>query len=674
MNKFIWCLNRLRCMSTKEIIYRIKQEITNKTEFIRSNLNTENFIYTFISNKKIKNYVEKFISLDIDENYIIEYANKILCNEMNILGEIYKFNELKWRFDIKANIESNLVYWTKINYRDKSVVGNIKNVWELNRLQHLLVLAIAYRKTLDNRYLDKYIENVLSWIEQNPYGFGVNWTCSLECSLRNITLIYSYYLLIDYITEEQIRFKIEQLIALNGQYIFKHLSLYSSANNHLLGELLGLYFTSMTLDEPLCKTWGKKAYNMFCCEIIKQNYNDGVNREQAIYYHAYIADYLTIFIKLNELDNIHIDKRYYYILEKMIDFLDDILDCNENAPNIGDMDGGYCIKIDDMNQMKYYKSIITTGAFILKKRYSNMESKIDNRSMLLLANDYMYLNEKHFNCYLAKSDKIYSDGGYCILRDNSSQIIFDFGHIGYLSIAAHGHSDCLNLLLNKNGKPFLIDCGTYSYDYDEEKRYYFKSSQAHNVVTFNDHDQATYGGSFIWLKKPKAKLIYYDFGEPKSVIIAEHDGYKNLKISHIRTIYHKKNEYLLIIDSIDSKNKVNAKWFFHLNKECQVNVCDGLIYVRNGDEEISIYSVIIDGENILNENLKQCTGWESYNIGEIHQAITLTLEKNIQNKLIGAFIFNLDNNKRKIFIESNNIAVQNTITGSIEKIILKEKL
>ncbi len=55
------------------------------------------------------------------------------------------------------------------------------------------------------------------------------------------------------------------------------------------------------------------------------------------------------------------------------------------------------------------------------------------------------------------------------------------------------------------GVDLLVDPGTYCYLTDPLARRYFRSTVAHNTLEIGGQDQATYGGSFLWLDAPNAE-------------------------------------------------------------------------------------------------------------------------------------------------------------------------
>jgi len=87
---------------------------------------------------------------------------------------------INWHADPTSGVIAPAKFAFDINYRDPSVVGNIKVTWEKNRHHHLTVLAVAYALTKNERYSAEVADQILDWVRQNPYLIGVNWNQALE--------------------------------------------------------------------------------------------------------------------------------------------------------------------------------------------------------------------------------------------------------------------------------------------------------------------------------------------------------------------------------------------------------------------------------------------------------------------------------------------------------------
>ena len=134
-------------------------------------------------------------------------------------------------------------YAFRIDHRSEEQTGNVKQVWEISRLQHLTVLAAAWfaqpRRPLRRR----------GWTSSSAHGGrrtrscpGVHWTSGIELGLRLISVTWIRRLLDDWpgVTDlfERNSLAIRQ-ISWHQQYLAAFRSRGSSANNHVIAEAAG---------------------------------------------------------------------------------------------------------------------------------------------------------------------------------------------------------------------------------------------------------------------------------------------------------------------------------------------------------------------------------------------------------------------------------------------------
>ena len=61
-----------------------------------------------------------------------------------------------WFFDpITGRRAPQADYCFNVNHRSEDVTGNVKQIWELSRMQHLTVLAAAFSLSGDERYAER---------------------------------------------------------------------------------------------------------------------------------------------------------------------------------------------------------------------------------------------------------------------------------------------------------------------------------------------------------------------------------------------------------------------------------------------------------------------------------------------------------------------------------------
>src|SRR5437764_8054095 len=172
-----------------------------------------------------------------------EYATQLISIAEQVIGHRFPLLALDietgptidWRRDYRHEKQSGTAYFRRVPYLDFSAVGDHKFIWELNRHQHLVLLGQAYLLTRDERYTGEIFREIESWIEQNPFQRGINWTSALEVAFRALSWIWVYHLVG---SEMPDRFRRDFLTALyrHGLHLYENLSVYFSPNTHLLGE------------------------------------------------------------------------------------------------------------------------------------------------------------------------------------------------------------------------------------------------------------------------------------------------------------------------------------------------------------------------------------------------------------------------------------------------------
>ncbi|UJS17888.1 MAG: heparinase II/III family protein [Candidatus Jettenia sp.] len=624
MSKINWYINRLTLMSPLEIGYRIKEEIKKIAEkkyfnAIRIDIPEVTLNIHRYTNLKDR---EKIISFIKENNLLDQNKGKILLeHKFSFFSFDKEFfgKEINWHYDYKNKKESSIIFYKDIDFKDFNRIGNIKYIWEVNRHQHLITLAKIYYLTGDVLYKEEVCSQISSWIESNPYLKGVNWTSSLELAIRLISWSWIWNFLGE--IETGLRERWIDCIFKHCKFIDKNLSQYSSANNHLIGEASGLFIASIIWPfERESKIWRDKSYKILVDEIGKQNYDDGVNKEQAISYQQFVLDFFLLAGLLSKKNDIIFPQKYWDHIERMMEYIASMMDVHGNMPNIGDADDGYAIILSDEKNFNSYQSLLATGAVIFNRGdFKRRAGRFDEKSFWLLGID----GYEQFRSIEVKSFtpvKSFYKGGYFILSiyddtEDEVKAIFDCGPLGYLSIAAHGHSDALSFTLSIGGKKFLVDPGTYSYHTHQEWRDYFKGTSAHNTIRIDGEDQSVSGGNFMWLRKAQVKVIKWESTEGYDFIKSEHNGYSRLKdpVIHWRGIFFNKRKGIFkIIDKINARKSHVIEQFFHFSKDCLVSKIQEREWeIKNDDKGMILKTDNKFNTEIISGSLKPILGWQS---------------------------------------------------------------
>lgn len=493
-----------------------------------------------------------------------------------------------WNRDPRTGTQAPMTFGKTIDYRDKSLVGEIKYLWEPNRHLELVTLAQAWHVSGDARYAAAARVLLESWFEQCPYPMGPNWSSALELAVRLVNWSVAWHLLGGddsplFQDDEGKAFRTRWLDAVfrHGHFISGHLSRHSSANNHLFGELMGLFIAGATW--PMwaeSQRWRDAAKQELETQTLLQNAPDGVNREQAFYYHHEVADMMLLVWRYGEANGIAFSPAFRDRLEAMLEFIASVMDVAGHVPMLGDADDAVMVRFSQQSGFCAYRSLLASGAVLFSRAdFARKAGAFDDKSRWLLGDTAA----QRFGELLRQGAqrplrRAFPEGGYFVLgRDLDTpaevRLLADAGPLGYLGIAAHGHADALSFTLGVAGHEFLVDPGTYTYQGDSPWRQYFRGTAAHNTVRIDGEDQSASGGAFIWIHKARVRKIEFRSDDDEDALSAEHDGYLRLRqpVLHRREIrLHKHEMRVTVIDDLTGAGAHDAEWFWHFSESNRV--------------------------------------------------------------------------------------------------------
>ncbi len=536
-------------MSSQEFIYRLRIALVNKLAESKKGKDFKNCYYAgynTIFNTDHINYDQDISSIKLFDQ------------------QIPLKNKYNWHFDPYSKLEFPKVFSKKINTRGFNNMS-AKHVWELNRMQFLPQIALKYRVSGDEKYLNLIKDLILSWIDDNPYMIGINWYSNIELGLRLINWAITWDILdIQSITKKSknldhfITQKWVPVIYAHCKRIRSSLSRFSSANNHLIAELAGLFIASSFWNFKESGKWKKFSKSELEKEIIKQHSKNGINREETSGYIQYITDlFLLSWFYAGRTEN-SFPNQYNERLHEMFNYIFQLIDSRGNLIRYGDADDGHALFFENDDHLYNFRSLLTTGSILFREPdFKSKCSGYDCRNQLFFGNTYQ-TEFKDVDTFFPENvkSKFYPDEGHFFFRKSSAYkeilLHFNAAPLGYLSIAAHGHADALSYVLHVDGIPIIVDCGTYTIHTQQDFRKYFKGTLAHNTIRVDNHDQALYKGPSLWNDHYRSKVLRCNQNELTEEIRASHDGYVKNGVIHTRSIVFNKTENrFLIQDTLD---------------------------------------------------------------------------------------------------------------------------
>jgi hypothetical protein len=514
-------------------------------------------------------------------------------------------DDIAWNRDPSSGRIAPLRFGKLIDYRDESIVGDIKYVWEPNRHLELVTLALAYQGTGNAPYLHGIRTHIESWLDQCPYPFGVNWLSSLELGIRLINWSLTWQLighaesaLFEGRDGQALRQRWLLSIYQHVHFINHNYSAYSSANNHLIGEAAGVYVACSTWPYwPELEAWGDTAHDHLVREVALQTYDDGVNKEQATAYQQFVLDFLILAGLSRRPHKPAFPDNYWHSIEQMIDFLGAIMDIAGNVPMIGDADDGYVVRLSHEPNFCPYRSLLATGAVLFgRPDFAEKSGKLDDKSRLLVGTHGWDKIRARTNVRKPAFGRAFPKGGYYILgtdldSQRESRLVVDAGPLGYLSIAAHGHADALAVVLSVAGREILVDPGTFTYHTMPVWRSHFRGTGAHNTVRVDGADQSVQVGNFMWQGHARSRCLKFVCNAGGGRFVGEHDGYHRLNdpVTHRREIEVRDNK-IEIVDVLTCRGSHEVERCWQFSECCHVNVRNGILAIVNGPISATIRS------------------------------------------------------------------------------------
>jgi hypothetical protein len=487
---------------------------------------------------------------------------------------------IDWNRDHSSGQPAPLTFSPAIDYRDARVTGDAKVVWEPNRHHHLVVLARAYRATGRIEYASAVAEQLESWLDQSPFGFGMNWRSPLELAIRAINWVWALDLLAgSEILTPALASRVLHALRLHVWDIERKYSRGSSANNHLIGEAAGVFVvTSYFQQLPDAAGLRGEAGEILAREIVTQTYPSGATREQAFGYHLFVLQFFVFAGFVARWSGYGFPEEYWRRLASMVEFATAMCAAGP-PPAFGDADDGYVLDLG--NEVRDVPAIAAASAFLIGESGGAVGGVAPVETVAWLRVGAQSADGGRSRPVesgrAALSWRPFADAGYYLLQWGGAaeadrvSVLFDCGELGYTAIAAHGHADALSFTLRAFGEDVFVDPGTFDYFTYPEWREYFRSTRAHNTVVVDGESQSVLLGSFLWGERAAALCTAWEPRADGGAVAGEHDGYRRLTdpvLCRRRLDLSRATRSLVVDDSIAARGVHDVMLCFHLSERC----------------------------------------------------------------------------------------------------------
>ena len=478
-------------------------------------------------------------------NLFISFADEVCVGRYPFLG--YGTVDLgprpRWNVDFVCGLD-----WPAVPLENRNCMrfdgSDVKVPYELSRLQFLPVLGKAFVLTGNDRYRETAKCLVSSWIQDNPFGIGVNWSLAMEVALRGMSICFLLSLLSPFRAAEKgwlasvTQSLWQHLVYVEAHIEFSHLI----SSNHYLGNIVGLYCLASFLDGPRMATKRHFYRRRIENELARQVYEDGGDYEGSTGYHVLVTQMFTTVLLLMRATETPPRPRFLERVRRMHRLLAALASPSGQLPQVGDCDDGRVeLLLDDLQQMLRLpvperNSLRVSNLLGLGKSLFG-----DGCGSTQDAKWYGFGESLKLPVAAApRKVEVFPHSGIAVARAGPAEILFFAVPNGIHGKGSHNHNDKLSVVLRIDGEEVLCDSGTGSYTRDVAFRNRFRVTPAHNTVMVDGKEQCavefTRAGLFRLGTEATVSRIKHVGEGNITCLQASHSGYSSLGITHSRTI------------------------------------------------------------------------------------------------------------------------------------------
>jgi hypothetical protein len=548
---------------------------------------------------------------------LVRVAESIRAGEVSYFGypAAQLGNPIDWNHDPLSDVRWPPVDASRIDHR--TAAADPKWIWELNRLQHLSWLAQAWLFTGEEKYAELALAHLDSWLDQNPVGRGIAWRGAFEAGVRALSVAVALQGLRDFPGLTPVRFeRIVRMLAGSAEYCWRDRSRFSSANNHLIGELAGLLAVALLIPELApASRWERRGLRELVAEASRQILPDGAGVEQAVGYQVFTTELLLFVAALLRSRGDVPPAPLLAAIDRSANYLAAVAGDADPAPRYGDDDEGFALRLgpEPRPTVRDHLGVVAAFSGNAQARRTGTETLT---ACWLSTVPGPSSPSRPTHAVTFGNSFVAPQGGLVVLRSAGRRITMDVGPLGHLAIAAHGHADALAITVSLDGQEVIGHPGAASYYGHPEWRSVHRGTRAQPTVTVDGESQSVSGGPFLWTRHARVRLRSVDVD--RGIVDAEHDGYQRLTdpVTHRRWLLAPPEEpAILVVDEITGAgvHEVRTSWPLHPHLDVGP-VPQGHLVTRNGTAVLRILSAAVPGPADLDQvrgDVKSNLGWWS---------------------------------------------------------------
>ena len=601
--KISWYLSRLTAMSPGEVWHRVGEKWKHRSDASFARL---------ASRVPLGDRIASFPLLPDRDEAPQKLKERLAVDARELLNgdwQLYGWRDVStgappcWHRDAACGtvIEPDRLSH-KLDHRHLPGLADARTIWEINRWSEMVRVMMHAWLNQDweaARTAQIWLED---WVERNPTGHGINWTSPLEAALRLMNFAW-FDALVHACGQPELSTRqkalARRIVPAHAAWVHRYRSFGSSANNHLLGELVGLLHAVKRWPDLEAHV-GKAVdlWNEVAGCVMEQFSADGGNREQALHYHIFAWEMAW---HARQLMSMHGASPVNDRLREAAAFFVRMVHPVEPW-DYGDSDDAQVLPI------------VFARSDAMAEWQSWLAGHDHGDVLAYWLGASPLRNAPRDSSTQAEGWWLAEESGMAVCELEDWVLRLDASPTGYGKLAAHGHCDALHLSVWDDAEAIVIDPGTGGYYGMAERRAELAAWDAHNGP------QPEKG--FITPKREGTFLLMNHYEQPTTHRVnprrlratLKHEGREFTRLVDVGL-----DSTLLVEDKVEPPETFRVRWT--LAPECSLEIRPDLTCVIKRGSKVWI--VKFTGDDLV--SCKSGETMVSRRYGQLERAVTLEI-------------------------------------------------
>lgn len=362
--------------------------------------------------------------------------------------------------------------------------ADIKRPWELARCYHFATLGQAWTLTNDQRHARELFLQIDDFMEANPPGRGIQWTCTMDVAIRAANWVIGLELVRGAPVDETSWLRAIDALLAHGRFVRTHLeNHYEVTSNHFLSNVVGLQLIGLALrHREEGRAWIAFAETALEVEMNTQVLPDGMDFESSIPYHRLVTELFFAGWRAAAVAGRPLSTSFTARLRQMHDFVAAVLRPDGLMPQVGDADDGrlHVFRGHDVQVPQDPRHLFGPAA-----------AAFGESAWLPLAGPaaawdaaWWGLAVEGAPAFAAPpAHAFFPEAGLVSHRDGrGTYLLVTNAKVGTKGFGNHKHNDLLSFEYHAGGRALIVDPGSHVYTSNPDSRNLMRSVRSHSSV------------------------------------------------------------------------------------------------------------------------------------------------------------------------------------------------